>query len=109
MVALAPEDQLHALEKSILLQIIDHHWKEHLLTIEDLREGIGFRSYAQKNPEHEYKIEAHALFNDMLERVKIDYIMQILNIQLSSEAPEPAPESTKRTHEPVGKMVTPFD
>ena len=107
----APTDQLYMLEKSVLLQIIDHHWKEHLLTIEDLREGIGFRSYAQKNPEHEFKIEAHALFNDMLDRVKVDYVTQILNIQVSNEQEESqqSPQTTRQSNRPVGKMVTPFD
>lgn len=103
------QEQVFAIEKNILLQIIDHNWKEHLLTIEDLREGIGFRSYAQKNPEHEYKIEAHALFQDMMERVKIDFVTQLLNIQLQIETAEPAPQEERPAPIPGNKMVTPFD
>ena len=103
-----PVEQRDHIEKTLLLQIIDHSWKEHLLTIEDLREGIGFRSYAQKNPEHEYKIEAHALFNDMLDRIKVLYITQILNIQVQTQEPEEKPN--KPTQRNVGnKMLTPFD
>ena len=94
------------IEKTLLLQIIDHNWKEHLLTIEDLREGIGFRSYAQKNPEHEYKIEAHALFSDMLERVRETYICQILNLEVQTD-PGRA-EQAPQQH--IGnRMLTPFD
>ena len=82
------------------------NWKEHLLTIEDLREGIGFRSYAQKNPEHEYKIEAHALFSDMLERVRETYICQILNLEIQTD-PSHA-EQAPQQH--IGnRMLTPFD
>lgn len=101
-----PADQRDMVEKTLLLQIIDHNWKEHLLTIEDLREGIGFRSYAQKNPEHEYKIEAHALFSDMLERVRETYISQILNLEVQTDPghAEPAPQQQ------IGnRMLTPFD
>ena len=101
-----PTDQRDAIEKSLLLQIIDYSWKEHLLTIEDLREGIGFRSYAQKNPEHEYKIEAHALFNDMLKRVTISFITQILNIQINTQPEEGTAPPQKSSA--GNRMVTPF-
>ncbi|MEC8882127.1 MAG: preprotein translocase subunit SecA [Pseudomonadota bacterium] len=100
------KEQLNIIEKSLLLQIIDHNWKEHLLTIEDLREGIGFRSYAQKNPEHEYKIEAHALFTDMLQRIKIEYITQLLNIQIQAE---PADQKPQKKQSIGNRMLTPFD
>ena len=101
-----PSDQRDMIEKSLLLQTIDQHWKEHLLTIEDLRESIGFRSYAQKNPEHEYKIEAHTLFKNMLDRVKETFIVQIINIEIRQE-PE---RSDKTPQQQVGnRMLTPFD
>lgn len=102
-------EQVNAIEKTILLQIIDHNWKEHLLTIEDLREGIGFRSYAQKNPEHEYKIEAHALFQDMMGRVKVDFITQVLNVQIKIETVEKTPPNDTANPISSNKMLTPFD
>lgn len=101
------KDQIDTLEKTLLLQIIDHHWKEHLLMIEDLREGIGLRGYAQKNPEHEYKIEAHALFKDMLQRIKITFITQLLNIQIQTEKSSEEPSQARRNS--GQRMLTPFD
>ena len=92
-VAQLPEDALHDCEKQILLQIIDVHWKEHLLLMEDLRESIGLRSYAQRNPEHEYKIESYNLFKDMLNRINSDYISHLLRLRVQVK------ETTNNAHD----------
>ena len=55
-------------ERSLMLQTLDHHWREHLAALDHLRQGIHLRGYAQKNPKQEYKREAFELFSDMLDR-----------------------------------------
>ncbi len=81
-----PVNEHHNLEKNLLLQILDHHWKEHLVIMEDLRESIGFRGYAQRNPEHEYKIESYNLFKDMLSRIAFDFVAHLIKIEIKVTA-----------------------
>ncbi|PZO90659.1 MAG: preprotein translocase subunit SecA [Sphingomonas sanxanigenens] len=77
-------------EKSILLQNLDHHWKEHLSTLDALRQVIHLRAYAQKTPINEYKQEAFALFERMLEAIREDVTRVVANAQFM--APPPLPE-----------------
>ena len=72
-------------EKQIMLRQLDHHWKEHLGAMDHLRQGIGLRSYAQKNPKQEYKREAFEMFGAMLELVKHDAISILARIRIQSE------------------------
>ncbi len=65
-------DDWHSAEKNILLEKIDHHWKEHLSTLDALRQVVHLRSYAQKNPVNEYKQEAFGLFENMLGAIRED-------------------------------------
>jgi len=76
---------LRYLEKVIMLQSIDHHWKDHLLAVDQLKEGIGLRGYGQKNPLIEYQKEAYEMFLEMLERVKKDTIQKLFAIQIAKE------------------------
>ncbi len=73
------------LEKQIMLRQLDHHWKEHLAAMDHLRQGIGLRSYAQKNPKQEYKREAFEMFGAMLEQIKHDSISILMRIRIQSE------------------------
>jgi preprotein translocase subunit SecA len=75
-------------ERSVLLQVIDQHWREHLSTLDHLRQGIHLRGYAQKNPKQEYKREAFELFELMQGRVRTDVtrILMTVRIETSSEA-----------------------
>jgi preprotein translocase subunit SecA len=75
------------IEKSVLLQSIDHHWKEHLATLDALRQVIGLRAYAQKNPLNEYKTEAFGLFEKMLGHVREDVSRLTAQVQYQT-APE---------------------
>ena len=61
-------------ERSLMLQTLDQHWREHLAALDHLRQGIHLRGYAQKNPKQEYKREAFELFSDMLDRIKQDVV-----------------------------------
>jgi preprotein translocase subunit SecA len=74
------------LEKVIMLQTLDNRWKEHLSNMDSLRQGIGLRGYAQKNPKQEYKREAFEMFTAMLERVKSEVITILAKVQLREES-----------------------
>ncbi len=76
---------MRSVEKQIMLRQLDHHWKEHLAGMDHLRQGIGLRSYAQKNPKQEYKREAFEMFGAMLELVKHDTISILARIRIQSE------------------------
>jgi preprotein translocase subunit SecA len=73
------------LMRILLLQSIDSQWKDHLLSIDHLKEGIGLRGYGQKNPKEEYKREAYALFMQMMGRVREEVLHKIFRIQLARE------------------------
>ena len=70
-------DVMRMVEKSLLLQILDQVWKEHLLSLDHLRQGIGLRAYGQRDPLNEYKREAFTLFEAMLERLR-ERVTQVL-------------------------------
>ena len=73
-------------EKDLMLMILDRHWKEHLAAMDYLRQGIGLRGYAQKNPVQEYKRESFEMFTDMLEGIKYEAIQSLTRVQIRSEA-----------------------
>jgi preprotein translocase subunit SecA len=79
------------IEKSILLQNLDHHWKEHLATLDALRQVVHLRAYAQKTPINEYKQEAFALFERMLESIREDITHTISHVQFQLQDPAPLP------------------
>lgn len=79
------DEVMDHLIKVIMLQSIDTHWKEHLLHIDHLKEGIGLRGYAQKDPRHEYKREAFNLFMAMILRIREDVVAKIFWIQLAKD------------------------
>ncbi|HWC46042.1 MAG TPA: preprotein translocase subunit SecA, partial [Casimicrobiaceae bacterium] len=91
-------------ERSLMLQTLDHHWREHLASLDHLRQGIHLRGYAQKNPKQEYKREAFELFSDMLDRIKQDVVRVVLTVQVRSEAdvqavePEPVVSNVQYQH-----------
>lgn len=72
-------------EKSIMLQILDREWKDHLAAMDHLRQGIGLRGYAQKNPKEEYKREAFTLFSDMLRTIKAEVIRVLARVEIHSD------------------------
>ncbi|HSD89281.1 MAG TPA: preprotein translocase subunit SecA, partial [Kofleriaceae bacterium] len=76
---------LRQFERSLMLQTLDHHWREHLGSLDHLRQGIHLRGYAQKNPKQEYKREAFELFSEMLDRIKREVTQLVLTVQIRSE------------------------
>ena len=78
------EDRL-LLEKQIMLQVLDVHWKEHLAEIDHLRGSVGLRAYAQKNPKNEFKQEAYSMFESMLDEIDSETVKILFVIEFASE------------------------
>ena len=92
---------MQTIEKQIMLQVVDQNWKEHLLQLDQLKQGIGLRAYAQRDPLNEYKSEAFNLFQEMLENIRNQVTTIILNIELSSKIPERKEENITLIKEPT--------
>ena len=73
------------LEKQVMLQVLDVHWKEHLAEIDHLRNSVGLRAYAQKNPKNEFKREAYSMFESMLDEIDSETIRILFSLQISSD------------------------
>ena len=78
-------DNLAQLEKQVMLQILDVHWKDHLAEMDHLRQSVGLRAYAQKNPKNEYKREAFEMFEVMLNEINSEAIKVLFRLELASE------------------------
>ncbi|PTU30683.1 preprotein translocase subunit SecA [Stenotrophobium rhamnosiphilum] len=87
---------LEHFEKSIMLQVLDGLWREHLAAVDYLRQGIHLRGYAQKDPKQEYKREAFTMFNDILARFKHEVITLLARVRVQSEAEVAAMEEERR-------------
>ena len=86
-------------ERSIMLQSIDTHWREHLAALDHLRQGIHLRGYAQKNPKQEYKREAFELFGQMLDLIKNEVVRIVMTVRIQSrEEIEAAEEQLAQSH-----------
>ena len=79
-------DMMRKLEKDVMLQALDAKWKEHLAAMDYLRQGVGLRGYAQKNPKQEYKREAFEMFQQMLEEIKQDTVSFIARVKFQTSA-----------------------
>jgi len=90
-------EMMRMVEKSLLLQLFDQVWKEHLLQLDHLRQGIGLRAYGQRDPLNEYKSEAFNLFNGMLEDLRVRVTSLMLRVELRPEDPVPMPEPVRIT------------
>jgi preprotein translocase subunit SecA len=91
-------DVWRQVEKSVLMQLFDQSWKEHLLHLDHLRQGIGLRAYGQKDPLNEYKREAFNLFSDLLTGLREQVVGLLATLQLRMEQP-PMPEMPTNMHE----------
>jgi preprotein translocase subunit SecA len=98
-------DMMRYLERMILLQVVDTQWKDHLLSMDHLKEGIGLRGYGQKDPLLEYKREGFEMFEAMEARIARDTLAFLMKVQVAVE-PESAPEGAERAARP---LVVPGD
>jgi preprotein translocase subunit SecA len=93
----------HGFERSVMLQSLDMHWREHLSALDQLRQGIHLRGYAQKNPKQEYKREAFDLFEGLLSAVRIDVTRVLMTVRIQPAEPiqeleQPALENVQYQH-----------
>jgi preprotein translocase subunit SecA len=93
------EGRMRYLERIVLLQMVDNHWKDHLLGMDHLRQGIGLRGYGQKNPLDEYKKEGYNMFTAMIDTVKLQTVATLLRIQVASEADVQEMEARQRARQ----------
>ena len=80
--SLVGSDGMRQYEKYILLQVLDRLWKEHLAAMDYLRQSIGLRGYAQKNPKQEYKRESFNMFTELLDRIKHEAVTLLSKVQI---------------------------
>jgi len=93
-------DIMNQVERTLLLQLLDQSWKEHLLALDHLRQGINLRAYGQRDPLNEYKREAFQLFSDMLDDVREQITRYISNIEFRmEEQPDIPPPPEFEMHE----------
>ncbi len=85
-------DVMRYVEKQICLQVLDHFWREHLVQLDHLRQVIGWRGYAQRDPLNEYKSEAFELFNALINRWHEMTTQQLMRVEVSFDQPAPTPE-----------------
>jgi preprotein translocase subunit SecA len=94
--AVAPRDVVAQIERSVLLQTLDVHWREHLAALDLLRQGIHLRGYAQKNPKQEYKREAFELFGTLVETVKLETTRILMHLRLQTQEQVEQAEALER-------------
>lgn len=98
---------MRQLEKQIMLQVLDTLWKEHLATMDQLRQGIHLRAYANKNPKQEYKRESFALFESMLNRLKYEVVRFLSHVQVQRQ--DEAAEMERRRREEAARQQLAFE
>jgi len=102
-VSLIGKEAFSGFERSVMLQNIDTHWREHLAALDHLRQGIHLRGYAQKNPKQEYKREAFELFAQMLDMIKNEVVRLVMTVQIQSREEIEAAEE-EFTHPQLGNV-----
>jgi len=100
--ALAGSETIRMFEKQVMLQVLDTLWKEHLQTMDHLRQGIHLRGYAQKNPKQEYKREAFELFQGLLENIKRDVVKVLSHVQV--QQPEQVEEMEQQRRDQASQQ-----
>ena len=95
--AQAGSEVLRHFEKAVMLQVLDSQWKEHLAAMDYLRQGIGLRGYAQKNPKQEYKREAFEMFTELLDRIKHEVVSIVSKVQVQNQADVDAVDEQRRS------------
>ena len=81
-------------QKSLLLQIIDQSWREHLFSLDHLRQGISLRAYGQRDPLSEYKNEAFVMFEDMMTKIRENVTKLISFVEIKTDVPKPESKDT---------------
>ncbi len=102
---LISSESMRRLERDVMLHVLDSHWKEHLASMDYLRQSVGLRGYAQKNPKQEYKREAYGMFEELLDKIKYDVVSFIAKLEITMpEEVEAIEEEHKQLHEQQADM-----
>ena len=80
---LISSERMRELERDVMLHVVDSHWKEHLASMDYLRQSVGLRGYAQKNPKQEYKREAYEMFEELLGKIKTDVVSFLTRLEIT--------------------------
>jgi preprotein translocase subunit SecA len=103
--ALIGDESMRRLERDVMLHVLDSHWKEHLASMDYLRQSVGLRGYAQKDPKQEYKREAFEMFEELLSKIKFDVVTFIVKLEITiPEEAEAIEEEHRLQHEQQGDM-----
>ena len=98
-------ESMRGLERDVMLHVLDGHWKEHLASMDYLRQSVGLRGYAQKDPKQEYKREAFDMFEDFLSKIKLDVVTFFTKLEITMPEEAEAIEAAHRQqHEQQGDM-----
>ncbi|MEJ6558973.1 MAG: preprotein translocase subunit SecA [Candidatus Thioglobus sp.] len=104
---LAGSESMRGFEKAVMLQTLDHYWKEHLAAMDYLRQSVNLRGYAQKNPTQEYKRESFAMFTELLETIDIEVVKSLSSVTINentdaSDVEQQDNEATESQHNELG-------
>jgi len=104
---LAGSESMRGFEKAVILQTLDHYWKEHLAAMDYLRQSVNLRGYAQKNPTQEYKIESFAMFTELLETIDIEVVKSLSSVTINentdaSDIEQQDNEAAESQHDELG-------
>ena len=98
-------ESMRGLERDVMLHVLDSHWKEHLASMDYLRQSVGLRGYAQKDPKQEYKREAFEMFEEFLGKIKHDVVTFFTKLEITMpEEAEAIEEAHRQQHEQQGDM-----
>jgi preprotein translocase, SecA subunit len=98
---------MRELERQVLLQVMDRKWREHLYEMDYLKEGIGLRAMAQRDPLIEYRNEGYEMFNRMLEGIKEETIQHLFNVRVQPAEPQPAPQPAPQVQPAPARAAQP--
>ena len=98
-------ESMRRLERDVMLHVLDTHWKEHLASMDYLRQSVGLRGYAQKNPKQEYKREAYEMFEELLGKIKVDVVNFLCKLEITMpEEVEAIEAEHKQQQEAAGDL-----
>jgi preprotein translocase subunit SecA len=97
-------ETMRAFEKAVMLRALDHHWKEHLAVMDQLRQSVNLRGYGQKNPVQEYKRESFEMFTELLDTINVEIVKALSSVNLEQVAPQQKEILEERESQNVPKV-----
>jgi len=103
-------ETMRTFEKAVMLRALDHHWKEHLAVMDQLRQSVSLRGYGQKNPVQEYKRESFSMFTLLLETINVEMVKALCSVSVEQEqgaTDEDTPDEKAQTEQPNSEQTKP--